>query len=102
MEWPASGQAVVAWRRSDGTVSGPWMAETGRSAYHVVAQTSDRPHIDQSMELPHVYFGDVERWSFPALIMSVQPRGLQTNITAVNYDQRVYSYDDAEYQENGE
>lgn len=94
MDW-SSGSHVVAWRRADGTVAGPWPAEPGPTDYHILVTPDEPPEINPGMEPPHVYFGDVDRWCFPALITAIEPQGLETSITAVNYDERVYTYDDA-------
>lgn len=97
MDWSDSGASyVVAYRNPDGTVSGPWPATQGDDDFHIIADIPQPwPDLTARQELPHVYFGTTDRWSFAALITSVRPRGqLGASVTAVNYDDRVYDYDD--------
>lgn len=97
MDWSDSGASyVVAYRNPDGTVAGPWAAEQGDTEFEIIAPVpTPWPDLGARQEPPHVYFGTTERWAFKALITSVRPRGqLGASVTAVNYDDRVYDYDD--------
>ncbi|MCK0153849.1 host specificity factor TipJ family phage tail protein [Alcanivorax sp. S6407] len=97
MDWSDSGASyVVAYRNPDGTVAGPWPATRGDDDYHIIADIPlPWPDLTARQEPPHVYFGTTERWAFKALITSVRPRGmLGASVTATNYDDRVYDYDD--------
>lgn len=97
MDWSDSGASyVVAYRNPDGTVAGPWVAEQGDTEFEIIAPVpTPWPDLTARQEPPHVYFGTTERWAFKALITSVRPRGqLGASVTAVNYDDRVYDYDD--------
>lgn len=98
IEWQDGQNHVVAYRRPDGTLAGPWAATKGDD-YTIIAPipTADRPTVSLKMELPHVYIGTTERWSFPALITEISPRGTDTvSVSAVNYDARIYADDDNE------
>ncbi|WP_444922932.1 hypothetical protein ACJJH9_12165 [Microbulbifer sp. DLAB2-AF] len=47
------------------------------------------------MEPPLCIFGEAERWSHPALITDIKLSGTErVSMTAVNYDERVYTDDD--------
>lgn len=97
MDWSDSGASyVVAYRNPDGTVAGPFPATQGANEYEIIAPIPlPWPDLTARQEPPHVYFGTTERWAFKALITSVRPRGqLGASVTAVNYDDRVYDYDD--------
>jgi len=97
MDWSdTEASYVVAYRNPDGTVAGPWLATRGADDYQIIATIPEPwPDISVRQEPPHVYFGTTERWAFKALITSVRPRGqLGASVTAVNYDDRVYDYDD--------
>jgi hypothetical protein len=98
MDWSDSGASyVVAYRNPDGTVAGPWPATRGDDDFHIIADIPQPwPQLfGYGMEPPHVYFGTTERWAFASLITSVRPRGmLGASVTATNYDDRVYDYDD--------
>jgi len=97
MDWSDSEASyVVAYRNPDGTVAGPWSATRGADDYQIIASIPfPWPDLSARQEPPHVYFGTTERWAFKALITSVRPRGqLGASVTAVNYDDRVYDYDD--------
>lgn len=96
IEWQDGQNHVVAYRRADGTLAGPWTATQGHDEYTIIAPIpiADRPSLSLKMELPHVYIGTTERWSFPALITEISPRGTDTvSVSAVNYDARIYADD---------
>jgi len=96
--WNSSeGPHVVAYRRLDGSFAGPFTASEGVDEYHIRATVPEPwPSISLSHEPPHLYFGPLSSFCFPALISGVLPRGdFEVAVTAVNYDQRVYSFDNA-------
>ncbi|OAE52887.1 hypothetical protein A7J71_18135 [Achromobacter insolitus] len=95
LEWSAGEDHVIAFRRPDGSLAGPFNATPGPDEYSVLASiTEPWPAISLKQEPPHVYFGTVDRWSFPALITNITPRGLAAaNVEAENYDVRVYASD---------
>jgi len=92
--WTEGESHVVAYRRPDGTVAGPFAAAPGPDDYSVIADVpTPWPVISLSQEPPHVYFGTTERWAFPALITDISPGDGRVSVTAVNYDPRVYADD---------
>ncbi|MEX5450914.1 host specificity factor TipJ family phage tail protein [Stutzerimonas stutzeri] len=95
-DWSAGGAHVVGIRRPDGTLSGPYAA-TRIDDYRLSISGLDfEPDTSWSIEPPHLLFGPVNRWSYPALITSISPSGTDgASVEAVNYDPRVYSYDNA-------
>lgn len=96
LKWEAGQSHVVAYRRPDGTLAGPWPAAPGIDDYSVIADVPQPwPVVTLKMEPPHVYFGTAERWAFPALITDIKPQGMESaSVTATNYDVRVYADDD--------
>lgn len=97
IDWQDGENHVVAYRKPDGTIAGPWPAMPGDDDYSIVAPISaaERPVVSLKMELPHVYIGTTERWSFPALITAINPRGTDgANVSAVNYSAEIYADDD--------
>jgi hypothetical protein len=55
------------------------------------------PDTSWSIEPPHLLFGPLNRWSYPVLITSISPSGDSgASVQAVNYDARVYQYDDSQ------
>lgn len=95
-EWESDADHVVAIRDVDGSLLGQYTAAPGDTAFEVIALDLDvAPTLDPTMEAPHVIFGTVERWSFPVLVTEVTPDGFESvNLTAMNYDERVYADDD--------
>lgn len=95
LEWTDGASHVIAWRRPDGTLAGPYAATQGEDEYHVIAVMDEAPVIDRRGELPHLYFGTVDEWSFPALITDISPQGFESvSVEAVNYSPEVYADDD--------
>lgn len=95
-DWSAGGAHVVGIRRPDGTLSGPYAA-TRIDDYRLSISGLDfEPDISWSIEPPHLLFGPVNRWSYPALITSISPSGTDgATVEAVNYHPAVYQYDNA-------
>lgn len=91
-----SGTNVVAVRRPNGTMWGPFTATRVDDYTLSVAATIDfAPVFDGSIEPPHVMFGGVERFAYPVLLTSIKPNGMaSTDMQAVGYDARVYADDD--------
>lgn len=97
VEWEEGASHVVAYRRPDGTVAGPFPAQAGDDEFQVIADIPQPwPEVSLRMELPHIYFGVAQRWCFPALITSIRPNsdGTTVDVEAQNYDSRIYDYDD--------
>jgi hypothetical protein len=94
LEWAEGVSHVIAWRRPDGTLAGPYAATEGEDEYHVIADMGEWPEIDRRGELPHLYFGRVDEWSFPALVTDIKPQGFESvSVEAVNYSPEVYASD---------
>lgn len=93
LDWNSGVEHVISWRRDDGTYSGAWPAERGDDNYHVIAQipAGEVPVIQRNMEPPHLLFGE----GFHALVRNIEPDDESVDVTAENYDERVYAYDDA-------
>ncbi|MHB0805999.1 host specificity factor TipJ family phage tail protein [Stutzerimonas nitrititolerans] len=95
-DWSAGGAHVVGIRRPDGTLSGPYAATRIDDYRLSIAGLDFEPDTSWSIEPPHLLFGPVNRWSYPALITSISPSGTDgASVEAVNYDPRVYTYDNA-------
>jgi hypothetical protein len=102
-DWSAGGVHLVAIRRPDGTVSGPYIA-TRLDDYRLTIQKSDfdqdttgfYPDFESKSEPPFLQFGPESLWCYPAIITEVNPGGTKyCSVKAVNYDERIYSYDNA-------
>lgn len=97
MTWVDGATHVVALRRPDGTLSGPHIAvSAGGNIARIDGPLDFVPLTaeDGSEEPTHVLHGTVERWSYPVLVTSITPAGDRVDVTAVNYDARVYADDD--------
>lgn len=92
-DWSGEGH-VLAIRRPDGTLSGPYPA-TQIDEFTVEIPVPDFiPNLDPNIEPPHLLFGPAERWTFPALVTSRRPGSDHTvSVTAKNYDARIYADD---------
>ena len=90
-DWSAGGEHWIALRRRDGSASGPYVA-TRIDDYRLTIPDLDfTPILDSSMDAPVLQFGPKAKFCYPALIKEVNPSGtVSCNVTAVNYDARVY------------
>lgn len=97
LTWTPGASHIVGYRRLDGTFRGAWAATPGPASNELrAAIPTPWPSVSMSHELPHVYFGTDSDFAFPSLITGVTPRGqFDVGVTAVNYDPRVYAYDNA-------
>ncbi|WP_323165763.1 host specificity factor TipJ family phage tail protein [Pseudomonas bubulae] len=95
-DWSAGGPHVIALRRQDGTLSGPWPA-TQVDDYRVSVNSLDfDPDTSWDPEPPHMLFGPVNRWSYPTLVTVVNPSsGGNVTVEGMPYDARVYQYDNS-------
>lgn len=96
IQWQDGKDHVIAYRKADGTLAGPWPAtKVGDFMVQAPIPASERPIVSLKMELPHVYIGTTEEWCFPALVTDITPRGTDSvSVSAVNYDARIYTDDD--------
>lgn len=97
LEWEPGSDHVIAYRRPDGTVAGPYAATPGPDDYTVLCEIPQPWPVNlPDREQVHFYFGTTERWSFPALITEITPQGrYAVSVTATNYDVRVYADDNS-------
>lgn len=96
LDWSAGGAHVVGIRRPDGTMSGPYSATRIDDYRLSVTDVDFVPDTSWSIEPPHILFGPVTLWSYPALITAINPNGTEgASVEATNYDPRIYQYDNA-------
>ena len=90
-DWDGLDDLVVGLRRPNGTAGPP------RKRMRQRAINTDFEMIPySSAPTDDLYLGTAERWAYRALIQQVTPQGLRTaSATAVNYDDRVYLYDNS-------
>lgn len=88
---------VVAIRRADGSVSGPYSA-TQVDDYHLrIAGLDFAPDLDVQSEPPHLLFGTVQRWAYPVLVTEISPDGYESaSVSGIGYDARVYLDDNSQ------
>lgn len=94
-DWSEPGAHMVAIRKKDGSLSGPYVATRIDDYRLTVPGPLDfTPDTSWQVEPPHLLFGPAERWTYPALITEVNPSGRSVcGVVAVNYDARVYEDD---------
>lgn len=98
LHWEEGQSHVMALRRPDGTLSGPYEAE------RIDEYTAEIPipgfdvipySAATDLEPTHIQFGPAQRWSYLALVQDVSPNGpTEATGTAVNYSPLVYADDD--------
>lgn len=102
-DWSAGGVHMVAIRRLDGTVSGPYVA-TRLDDYRLTISKSEfdadptgfYPDFNAPSEPPFLQFGPEDIWCYPAIITEVNPSGTKyCTVKAVNYAPEIYTYDNA-------
>lgn len=97
LRWKTGSSHVVAFRRPDGSLAGPFPATQGNTEYELRTNIpeSEWPTINLKQEPPHIYFGPEDAWQWPALIRNVRPSANNAcSVQAVNYDARIYADDD--------
>ncbi|MCK8687963.1 host specificity factor TipJ family phage tail protein, partial [Pseudomonas umsongensis] len=92
--WKSGASHVVALRRPDGTLSGPWAASRVDDFRLAIPALDFEPDLSWDIEPPHLLFGESTRWCYPVLITSIDPGDHSADVEAVNYDPRVYADDD--------
>lgn len=96
-DWSSPLQHLVAVRRPDGTVSGPYNASRVDDYRLRIALLDFAPDVSQDTEPPHLQFGPLERWSYPVLVTQIDPDGIDSaNVQAIGYDARVYIDDNSQ------
>ena len=93
--WTDGATHVVALRREDGTLCGPFEAtRVSDFTLRINGELDFDPVTGGAVEPTHLVFGTSTRWSFPVLVTEISPGGDTVEVTAVNYDPRVYLDDD--------
>lgn len=100
-DWSYGGTFKMSIRRKDGSIAGPYTATRVSDRVVSISKTafdSDPrtfvPDLSGVQEPPFLRFGPESRWYYQALITEVSPSGAKgCKVTAVNYDERVYLYD---------
>lgn len=95
LPWTEGEQHVIALRRKDGTLSGPYPAKPAGDYGAIIPEPDFTLDTSFDLEPPHLLFGTQSRWSYPALITQIDPANDGTvSVLAVNYDPRIYDDDD--------
>ncbi|MGS0535364.1 host specificity factor TipJ family phage tail protein [Pseudoalteromonas sp. SaAl2] len=98
LEWQSGQSHVLALRKPDGTLSGPYNASPGSANNEVIIDDDldFTPVFDGSIEPPLYMFGINERWCNAVLIRDIKPSSTeQVSVTAELDDDRVYLDDDS-------
>lgn len=87
---------VAAIRNFSDQVLGPFSATVvDEQCIEISGVNRPLPYPTLDKDLPDVYFGQVDKLSHKCLIQSVRPdKGINATIETLNYDERVYTYDD--------
>ncbi len=95
LRWVAGAPHSVGYRTPEGKFVGPFVAAPGPDDFSIIADIPQPwPEVSLKQEPPHIYFGLTADWIKPALITDIQARGTNaTEVTAANYDVRVYADD---------
>lgn len=96
LQWVDGASHVVALRRPDGILCGPFPAVEIDAYALTITGTIDFTPITTagSIEKTHILFGTTTNWSYPVLITDISPSGETVDVTAIGYDARVYADDD--------
>lgn len=90
---------VVALRRPDGTLSGPYpVTQVDEFTLQLDQPLDFEPVLeDGAMEPTHVAFGPLNRLYHQVLITSIEPSGTEhASVSAIEYNELVYTDDDSE------
>jgi hypothetical protein len=95
LDWSASGTHMVALRKPDGRVSGPYVATRVDEFRMTVSELDFEPDVSWNIEPPHMLFGPANRLSYPVLVTSISPNGsAAASVEAIGYNPLVYADDD--------
>lgn len=96
LNWDDAASHVIGLRRPDGTLCGPFPATRIDDFTAEIAGSLDFDPVTQASatEPTHAIFGSTTTWSYPALVTEITPSGDTVEVTAVNYDARIYMDDD--------
>tara|TARA_B100001059_G_scaffold213838_1_gene230038 strand:+ start:11178 stop:13667 length:2490 start_codon:yes stop_codon:yes gene_type:complete len=98
LKWQSGQSHILALRKPDGTLSGPYTATIGSSSNEVIIDSDIdfTPVFDGSMEPPLYMFGITNKWCNAVLIRDIKPSSVdKVNVTAELYDDRVYLDDNS-------
>lgn len=98
LEWQSGQSHILALRKPDGTLSGPYTVTLGNAnnEWIIDADLDFTPVFDGSIEPPLYMFGINERWCNGVLIRDIKPSSTeQVSVTAELDDDRVYLDDDS-------
>lgn len=98
LDWQSGQSHILALRKPDGTLSGPYNASPGSANNEVIIDDDldFTPIFDGSIEPPLYMFGINERWCNGVLIRDIKPSSTdQVSVTAELDDDRVYLDDDS-------
>lgn len=98
LKWQSGQSHILALRKPDGTLSGPYSATIGSSSNEVIIDSDIdfAPVFDGSMEPPLYMFGITNKWCNAVLIRDIKPSSVdKVNVTAELYDDRVYLDDNS-------
>ncbi|AHC65209.1 TPA: host specificity factor TipJ family phage tail protein [Pseudomonas aeruginosa] len=92
LDWSLLSSPALYLRRPDGTVSGGYPASRIDDYRLSIPSIDFVPDVSWEIEPPHLLLGN----PYPVLISSIDPNGnTAASVRAVNYDPRVYTYDNA-------
>lgn len=92
LTWVQGRQHVFGYMKKDGSITGIHTAQRGASDSQIITTASPPGDVEE----PSIIFGTAERFSFPAIVSKITPSSdFKVKAEAVNYDARVYEYDNA-------
>lgn len=98
LKWQSGQSHILALRKPDGTLSGPYTASIGSTSNEVIIDSDIdfAPVFDASIEPPLYMFGITNKWCNAVLIRDIKPSSVdKVNVTAELYDDRVYLDDNS-------
>ena len=99
LDWSAGGSHVIALRKADGSVSGPFACTAGSDAYHVTitgwaSGTDPEPYVGAAKERTHYAFGPANAQYILCRVLGIRPRSAETvEISAVVESDYVHTAD---------
>lgn len=99
LDWSAGGPHVLAFRKRDGSVAGPFTATAGTDAYHVMlttwtAATDPTPDVGGGRERSHFAFGPSDEQYIRCRMVAMRPKSAETvEIAAVIESDFVHTAD---------
>lgn len=97
LTWGA-GAHYIGLRNPEGKMSGPYVCTQGVKVDEVVITDALDfvPALNGQQEPPLFMFGVAKEFCMEVLVKDIKPQGTdRVSLTAVNYDERVFDYDDA-------